>query len=42
MQELGQEDVDRIFRDKERITKANAAFYQEKIEEYTAILETLS
>lgn len=37
----GQEYVDRIFRDKQRIIKADNLFFENKIIEYTKILETL-
>jgi hypothetical protein len=37
----GQEYVDRLFRDKERITKGDAFFYKNLIDEYTLLIAEL-
>ncbi len=41
VKEIGQEQVDEIFRDKQRIIKADSLFYLQKIREYTEKLEGL-
>lgn len=38
----GQDYVDQLFEDKERITKLNRAFLEEKITEFKALLESLT
>lgn len=38
VQEMGQEHVDQIFRDKQKIVKADSNWISSKIEEYTGIL----
>ena len=35
----GQEFVDQIFKDKQKVIKADAIFYQDKIDEYTKLLK---
>lgn len=40
VEEVGQEAVDQIFRDKENIVKADKYFYEEKIREYEQELST--
>ena len=41
VEDEGQEYVDELFRDKERITKSSTQFYQERILEYTRVLKIL-
>lgn len=42
VEEIGQEEVDQIFQDKQKIVKADVIFYSNKINEYKEILASLS
>jgi len=41
IKELGKKEVDKILQDRHKITKADVFWYEDKISEYSALLDTL-